>query len=30
VVDYVRIKVKYEIPSYIGSLTTVCRSDACY
>jgi len=23
-------KIKYEIPSYIGSLTTVCRSDACY
>jgi len=20
--------MKYEIPSYIGSLTTVCRSDA--
>jgi len=23
------IKIKYEIPSYIGSLTTVCHS-ACY
>jgi len=22
--------MKYEIPSYTGSLTTVCRSDACY
>ena len=21
-------KIKYETPSYIGSLTTVCRSDA--
>jgi len=24
------MKIKYEIPSYIGSLPTVCRSDACY
>jgi len=24
------MKIKYEIPSYIGSLTTVCRSDVCY
>ena len=30
VVDQVRVKIKYEIPSYIGSLTTVYRSDACY
>ena len=22
--------MKYDIPPYIGSLTTVCRSDACY
>jgi len=22
--------MKYEILSYIGSLTMVCRSDACY
>jgi len=22
--------MKYEIPSYIGSLTTVCHSDGCY
>jgi len=22
--------MKYEIPSIVGSLTTVCRSDACY
>jgi len=29
-VDHVRIKIKYEIPSYIVSLTTVCHSDACY
>jgi len=28
--DHVRIKIKYEIRSYIGSLTTVCRSGACY
>jgi len=29
--DHVRIKIKYKIPSYyIDSLTTVCRSDACY
>jgi len=30
IVDHVKIKLKYEIPSYIGSFTTVCRSDAWY
>ena len=30
VVDHVRIRIKYKIPSYIGLLTMVCRSDACY
>ena len=24
------MKIEYEITSYIGSLTTVCRSDTCY
>ena len=30
IVNHVRVKLKYEIPSYTGSLTTVCRSDVCY
>jgi len=30
VVNHFRIKLKYELPWYIGSLTTMCRSDACY
>jgi len=23
-------EIKYELPLYIGPLTTVCRSDDCY
>ena len=30
IVNHVRVKIKYELPSYTGSLTTVCRSDVCY
>jgi len=30
VVDHVTIKINYEILSYIGSLTTFCRFNACH